>query len=371
MQAILTAIGKLRGCLRQIETLKPGGASEADIVWFLHTDFLCLSRCFWWVCLCPYLTMNADKLALLCNALSVKEMDGPVRTLDTALLNNSDKRLSLCLVGKLLTNKLINNEAFSNVMYSVWRVSEGVEIEWIKGNIFTFYFKNLEDQKCIILGSPWSFDRTMLVLEEPVGEGDIKTMSFNRMECWVQIHNIPLLCMTEEIGIFLGKMIGEVKGIDLEAAKEVGGRFIRVRVIIDVNEPLTKSIRVDLLGNRKITIMLLHYERLLDSYFKYGRLGHTLLDCSAEGDNREVTSKVNMSLNIWLHMGSPPKCFHFCNDRNDRSWGKPVRGGSSNRSFGDWWKGKKVPEGEAKAEERWMSNFPVGQGKLKGYDRTA
>ncbi|KAK3225277.1 hypothetical protein Dsin_005139 [Dipteronia sinensis] len=31
MQTILTAIGKLRGCLRQIETLKPSGASEADI----------------------------------------------------------------------------------------------------------------------------------------------------------------------------------------------------------------------------------------------------------------------------------------------------------------------------------------------------
>ncbi|KAK3221939.1 hypothetical protein Dsin_008964 [Dipteronia sinensis] len=32
MQTILSAIGKFRGCLRQIETLKPSGASEADIV---------------------------------------------------------------------------------------------------------------------------------------------------------------------------------------------------------------------------------------------------------------------------------------------------------------------------------------------------
>ncbi|KAK3222736.1 hypothetical protein Dsin_009761, partial [Dipteronia sinensis] len=31
MQTILTAIGKFRGCLRQIETLKPSGASEIDI----------------------------------------------------------------------------------------------------------------------------------------------------------------------------------------------------------------------------------------------------------------------------------------------------------------------------------------------------
>ncbi|KAK2633729.1 hypothetical protein Ddye_028521 [Dipteronia dyeriana] len=32
MQTILTAMGKLRGCIRQIESLKPSGASEADIV---------------------------------------------------------------------------------------------------------------------------------------------------------------------------------------------------------------------------------------------------------------------------------------------------------------------------------------------------
>ncbi|KAK3211680.1 hypothetical protein Dsin_016386 [Dipteronia sinensis] len=32
MQTILSAIGKFRGCLRQIETLKPSGASEADIM---------------------------------------------------------------------------------------------------------------------------------------------------------------------------------------------------------------------------------------------------------------------------------------------------------------------------------------------------
>ena len=32
MGTILTAVGKLRGCLRQIESLHPSGASEADIV---------------------------------------------------------------------------------------------------------------------------------------------------------------------------------------------------------------------------------------------------------------------------------------------------------------------------------------------------
>ncbi|KAK2651452.1 hypothetical protein Ddye_011308 [Dipteronia dyeriana] len=32
MQTILTAMGKIRGCIRHIESLKPNGASEADIM---------------------------------------------------------------------------------------------------------------------------------------------------------------------------------------------------------------------------------------------------------------------------------------------------------------------------------------------------
>ncbi|KAK3199216.1 hypothetical protein Dsin_022631 [Dipteronia sinensis] len=119
----------------------------------------------------------------------------------------------------------------------------------------------------------------MIIFDEPVGDGDIRNMKFNRMEFWVQIHNIPLLCMTEEIGIFLGQMIGEVRGIDLEPAKEANGCFIRC-----------------------------------------GRLGHTLLECSAEGDNREIMLEANMDLNVWLRTVSPLKRFPCRNGIHDRPW---------------------------------------------------
>ena len=50
---------------------------------------------------------------------------------------------------------------------------------------------------------------------------DIANMVFNPPEFWVQVHNPPLVCMSEEICLFsnLGNMIGEVRDIDLEAEK--------------------------------------------------------------------------------------------------------------------------------------------------------
>ncbi|TXG49059.1 hypothetical protein EZV62_024934 [Acer yangbiense] len=292
--------------------------------------------------------MNADELALLCSALSVGELERPVRTLDTNLVNIGTRRLSLCLVGKILTTRLVNRAAFNDVMTTVWRVSEGVEIEWAEGNIFVLNFNNLDDRYRILAGGLWNFDRVVIAFEKPTGVGNILSMNFNRVEFWVQIHNLPLLCMTEDIGIFLGKMIGEVSDIDLESCREGNGRFIRVRVVLAANEPLLRCLRVDLLRTGEITTMLLRYERLLDFCFKCSRLGHSLRKCTFAGDVNEATSEANVRLNVWMRAVSPIKRFP------GRS-----RGFNQGRS-GDGWRGNNLAMEEEGTGGQWRS---TNQGK--------
>ncbi|KAK2665571.1 hypothetical protein Ddye_004145 [Dipteronia dyeriana] len=95
-------------------------------------------------------------------------------------------------------------------------------------------------------------------------------------------------------------MIGEVRDIDLEAAKEGNGRYILVKVVINVNDPLMRCLQVDLMGTWKITTTLLRYERLLDNCFKCSWLGHSMRDCTEAGLLNEATSEVNLRLNVWL-----------------------------------------------------------------------
>ena len=90
-----------------------------------------------------------------------------------------------------------------------------MEIEVIDGNTFSFTFLLVDDRFLVLHGGPWRFDRALLVLEEPIGKGEVQNMNFNKVAFWVQIHNVPLLCMTREIGVFLGRMIGEFKEIDV------------------------------------------------------------------------------------------------------------------------------------------------------------
>ncbi|KAK2641361.1 hypothetical protein Ddye_023124 [Dipteronia dyeriana] len=113
--------------------------------------------------------MDADELVKLYDALSVKDKDRPVQTLDVSLKVEGEQRLALCLVGKVLTNKVVNREAFLDVMKKIWRVDGGVEIEPIKGNMFAFYFKSQESRQRILKGGPWSFDRAIIAFERPSG----------------------------------------------------------------------------------------------------------------------------------------------------------------------------------------------------------
>ncbi|KAK1556199.1 hypothetical protein Q3G72_000485 [Acer saccharum] len=124
--------------------------------------------------------MNSAELELLCSALSIREKERPVGMLDNNLKVKGERVLSLCLVGKVLTTRVVNKEAFISVMNSIWRTSEGVEIEALEGDVFAFHFKNSEDRKYIQSGGPWTFDRALTALEEPTGAGDIALMKFNK-----------------------------------------------------------------------------------------------------------------------------------------------------------------------------------------------
>ncbi|TXG66449.1 hypothetical protein EZV62_007724 [Acer yangbiense] len=144
--------------------------------------------------------MDQDEITNLCASLSISEKDGPVRILEANLRNEAVIRMSLSLVSMILFNKIVNREAFMRVIGKIWRVNEGFEIELVSGNIFTFFFKNEEDRQRIISGGPWSFDNALMGLAKPEGKGTIESVQFKVAKFWVQIHQVPILCMTKKIG---------------------------------------------------------------------------------------------------------------------------------------------------------------------------
>ncbi|KAL5772827.1 hypothetical protein ACOSP7_012443 [Xanthoceras sorbifolium] len=157
------------------------------------------------------------------------------------------------------------------------------------------------------MGGPWSFDKCLIVLEEPRGDGKFLDMGFSHVQFWVQLHNVPLVCMTKEIGWALGNKIGRVMDIDVGATGDCLGRFLRVRVVIDVTKPLNRFLCVCLLEGDPDTVLLLRYERLTEYCFQCGVVGHVVHECQIAYDSGGFSSVPEYKFGTWMRAESPPK----------------------------------------------------------------
>jgi hypothetical protein len=93
----------------------------------------------------------------------------------------------------------------------------------------------------VLDGRPWTFDRTLLVLKEFDAKTPSSKMVFTHTPIWIQIHDMPLGCMNSGVGRKIGGSLGEVEEMAM-AEDDVGwGKFLRIRVAIDLYKPLDRG----------------------------------------------------------------------------------------------------------------------------------
>ncbi|KAL5814842.1 hypothetical protein ACOSQ3_025621 [Xanthoceras sorbifolium] len=189
--------------------------------------------------------MEPEEIARRWAKLSLSDDDGLIAKVDEGLKAEGIRRLSLSLIGKLVSNREVNMEAFRNTIASIWRTKSEVEVESIGGG-------------------PWSFDKNLLVLKEAVSIGRISEIDFSLAPFWIQIYNLPLACMNRNMGLFLGGLIGV---------------FLRVRVLIDVQQTLKRGLRFVFGDGGEVCSALLCYERLPNFCFYCGCMGYLLREC--------------------------------------------------------------------------------------------
>lgn len=105
-----------------------------------------------------------------------------------------------------------------------------------------FKFGSSEDKRRISVGGPWHFDRALIVLTVPSGIGDIKKQDFSRVSFWVQLHEVPLICMEKETSVELETAIGKVEEVETNSSGECIGKFLRMRISVDITKLLKKVV---------------------------------------------------------------------------------------------------------------------------------
>lgn len=98
------------------------------------------------------------------------------------------------------------------------------------------------------------------------------SVSLHQAPFWIQIHNVPLQYMTKSIGEAISTHLGDCIMIDSDEEGLCLGKFMRVRVKLDVRRPLRRGMRLAL-NDHELVWVEFQYEKLPDFCFRCGLLG--------------------------------------------------------------------------------------------------
>ncbi|XP_024041282.1 uncharacterized protein LOC112098886 [Citrus clementina] len=240
--------------------------------------------------------MKTKELIKRCRAIRLSDEEYGRVTFMSKMKAKREIIVAGCLIGKVLNTRGVNSEGLKMAMQRVWKTSREVKIESLGDNVFMFKFGSEADKRSIIAGGPWHFDRALMVLTEPVGIGAVKKQDFRHLSFWVQIHDVPIMCMTKEMATVLGEVVGKVEEVETDAAGEYIGQFLRMRISVDVTK-LLKKIMLEQEGEDDEDILIrVMYERLLDFCFCCGRIRHQYRECV----HYKSQSKDEMAYGPWL-----------------------------------------------------------------------
>lgn len=196
----------------------------------------------------------------------------------------------LGLVGRFLSEGVIDFPSMPQTMAALWRLGKGVYIKEVDVNLYVFQFYHEIDINRVIEGSPWSFNRKFLVFAR-MKEGDIpRAISLNSMDLWVQIHDLHAGFMTENVVREVGNYIGNFVESCPSNFTGVWREYLRVRVTIDLTKPLKRRMKIRKTGNDWFWIIF-KYENVPTFCFICGMLGHADKFCGRlfEVPENEIT----------------------------------------------------------------------------------
>jgi hypothetical protein len=185
-----------------------------------------------------------------------------------------------CLIGKIWAGKRINRDSFVRVFKRIWRIDGEVVFKEVQPNVWMFEFSQEGDKQHVLAGRPWSFDRFILALSEFDGSIPSSQWDFTTSPFWIQVHDMPLICMTKAIGSKIGEFLGILEEVDIEGEGVEWSSVLRIRVIIDLQKPLERGRALTIAG--KAHWVSFQYENLSVFCFNYGRIVYENSGCSTQ-----------------------------------------------------------------------------------------
>lgn len=190
-------------------------------------------------------------------------------------------------VGKVLTDRLISPETLERSLGKVWCPIRGVTCKDLGDNHFLVTFLQPTRKRRALEDGPWMISKDLVVMTDFDEAKTLDEMDFNHVPIWVRVSNLPIGMLDEETGAILGEKIGVFKEVDVGDDGLAMGRVLRIKVIIDIRNPLMRGIMVTVGMTEKEKWCPFAYEFLTDFCYVCGRIGHVDKQCEVRLEQGE------------------------------------------------------------------------------------
>ncbi|OMO50310.1 hypothetical protein CCACVL1_30518 [Corchorus capsularis] len=143
------------------------------------------------------------------------------------------------LLGKLFSKRRPNVEGLRMAMFQGWKLDGAMIVKEAGDNLYVFQFEDAVERDWVLVNQPWSFNRSLLVLREFDGLQTPEEVNFEICPVWMRVFKLPILMMTDKVGVAIGSVIGDVLEVD-----KSNSRYLRIRVRFNVNNPLLEGTTV-------------------------------------------------------------------------------------------------------------------------------
>ena len=203
------------------------------------------------------------------------------------------------LAARFMTSRVINIESVVRTFRPLWRTVQGFTARDMGSNMLVFVFQDESDVERILSAEPWSYDKHLVSFQRVEADTSIAEMECRWVSFWVQIHNLPVRRMNHETASALGGTLGLVEKV-VESDEERGCEgCIRVRVRLDISQPLCRGRKARLLAGKE-TLISFKYERLPNFCYWCGRLTHGDRDCEWWLRSKGTLRREDQQYGAWM-----------------------------------------------------------------------
>lgn len=121
-----------------------------------------------------------DELTKHWNCLSLSEREG-----DDLCLKRNRCTTEHLIAAHFLTRRALNMEAVVRTFKPLWRVDFGFTVSNEGAHKVIFSFENSKDVDRILSGEPWSFDKSLVILQRYNRHTALDDLTFDKVSFWV------------------------------------------------------------------------------------------------------------------------------------------------------------------------------------------